>query len=139
MEKSPLVSIVLGWNKQTFEVNITVDENVCVLKERIFELTGIPPHRQDLLAKEGWPGVLDDDFDLSTIHWSSNVGVMLIESPEKIDDTFELSQSVNDVELHSCDAADADADVDDNAATVAAAADADVAADADADADAAAS
>jgi hypothetical protein len=57
-----MVSIKLKWNKNSYDnVLIEPEKGVSDLKQKIHELTGVPPDRQKLMAKGGWIGTLKDD------------------------------------------------------------------------------
>lgn len=57
-----MVSIKLKWNKISFDnVTIELDKGVAALKNKVHELTGVPPDRQKLMAKGAWIGTLKDD------------------------------------------------------------------------------
>ena len=59
-----MVNIKLKWNKNSYDVDINVSNNVLTFKETVYNLTGVPPDRQKLMAKGAWTGTLKDDVDL---------------------------------------------------------------------------
>ena len=63
----------LKWNKAEFDLTVNpLQEQVGTLKNKIKELTGVPNHRQKILAKGLWSGVLKDDADFSAMPFTSD-------------------------------------------------------------------
>lgn len=57
-----MVSLKIKWNKQSYDdFVIEPQEGVAHLKQKIYELTGVPADRQKLMAKGAWIGTLKDD------------------------------------------------------------------------------
>ena len=60
-----MVSIKIKWNKISYDdVVIDLDKGVAALKNKVYELTGVPSDRQKLMAKGAWLGTLKDDAGL---------------------------------------------------------------------------
>lgn len=57
-----MVSIKIKWNKISYDnVVIDLEKGVAALKNKVYELTGVPSDRQKLMAKGAWLGTLKDD------------------------------------------------------------------------------
>jgi WD40 repeat protein len=83
---SSSIPVTLKWSKQTFTLAIHPGESAVSFKERVEALTGVPVHRQKLLAKGGWKGTLRDDAVLGDNNTllSIKLTVTLIGSAEKL-------------------------------------------------------
>jgi len=61
------IPINLKWNQRTFEKVLSIKKGKTSsdeLKQHIQTLTGVPIHRQKLLCKQGWKGMLKDGIQL---------------------------------------------------------------------------
>ena len=64
-----MVSIKIKWNKISYDdVIIDLDKGVAALKNKVYELTGVPSDRQKLMAKGAWLGTLKDDAGWLILH-----------------------------------------------------------------------
>jgi hypothetical protein len=72
---SSMIPVTLKWSKKTFECTLDPNRSALDFKATIQQLTGVPIHRQKLIAtnnkgKHGavyWKGPLSDDYDLGQI------------------------------------------------------------------------
>jgi WD40 repeat protein len=86
---SSSIPVTLKWSKQTFALAIHPGESAVSFKDRVEALTGVPVHRQKLLAKGGWKGTLRDDAVLGNnnntlLSTTPKLTVTLIGSAEKL-------------------------------------------------------
>lgn len=80
-----MVLVRLKWNKLTFDnLEVRLEDGVGALKNKIFELTGVPVSRQKLMAKNAWNGVLKDDADLRTVTLANNQQILLMGNVDTI-------------------------------------------------------
>mmetsp|Transcript_35160 Transcript_35160/g.69305 ORF Transcript_35160/g.69305 Transcript_35160/m.69305 type:complete len:543 (-) Transcript_35160:35-1663(-) len=89
-----LVAASVKWNKESYDLTFTPSEGVAKLKEKLQQLTGVPPERAKLMSKTKglWKGILKDDFDLSSINYASalstakngQLSIMLMGTADKI-------------------------------------------------------
>lgn len=57
-----MVALKIKWNKLSYDdFVIEPQKGVAHLKQKIYELTGVPADRQKLMAKGAWLGTLKDD------------------------------------------------------------------------------
>ena len=57
-----MVALRIKWNKLSYDdFVIEPQKGVAHLKQKIYELTGVPADRQKLMAKGAWVGTLKDD------------------------------------------------------------------------------
>lgn len=57
-----MVAIKIKWNKNSYEdVIVEPAAGVAGLKQKVYDLTGVPADRQKLMAKGAWIGTLKDD------------------------------------------------------------------------------
>ena len=57
-----MVALKIKWNKLSYDdFVIEPQKGVAHLKQKIYELTGVPADRQKLMAKGAWVGTLKDD------------------------------------------------------------------------------
>jgi ubiquitin carboxyl-terminal hydrolase 14 len=73
-----MVHIKLKWNKLSYDINVDSLHNAALLKEAIYNLTGVPKDRQKLMAKGAWVGTLKDDADLTGVKFTEGQQVMLM-------------------------------------------------------------
>ena len=68
-----VIHLKLKWNKSEFDLTINPQQDQVVsLKNKIKDLTGVPIHRQKLLAKGLWSGVLKEDANFQTMPFTSD-------------------------------------------------------------------
>jgi hypothetical protein len=82
-----MILVTLKWSKQTFELNLDRSQPALDFKGNVQQFTGVPIHRQKLLAKKGgWKGTLSDDFAMDSISPPKNnsLTVTLIGSAETL-------------------------------------------------------
>ena len=68
-DTSSRIQVTLKWSKQTYQLTLDKSESAIAFKQNIQALTGVPIHRQKLLAskKGAWKGPLKDDYPMDSI------------------------------------------------------------------------
>ena len=63
------------WTKETYEVEVDLEQPPIVFKSQLFALTSVPPERQKILVKGG---VLKDDADWDSVGLRDGQKVMMM-------------------------------------------------------------
>ena len=91
------MNIKLKWNKLSYEVELAPESLVTELKNKVFELTGVPVDRQKLMAKGAWTGTLKDGDDQSLKKLKQDMQVLLMGTAEVLEQKGQAVVFVEDL------------------------------------------
>jgi len=73
------INLIIKWNKQDYNVNISLSQTYVDLKNKIFELTKVLPERQKIMGIKS----SNDTSLLSTLNLKNNQKIMMTGTPEQ--------------------------------------------------------